>query len=86
MDLALPDWRGRVTWRREQTANYRTGTLDLPGQTWRDRPPIDQGNRRYLIGDCVAAPGLLAEVSINSALIASQLATNGGGSTCRPEA
>lgn len=79
LDLALPRWRGRVTWRREQTANYRTGALDLPGQTWRDRPPIDQGNGRYLIGDCVAAPGLLAEVSINSALMASRLATKGGG-------
>lgn len=79
LDLALPGWRGRVTWRREQTANYRTGALDLPGQTWRDRPPIDQGNGRYLIGDCVAAPGLLAEVSINSALMASRLATNGSG-------
>lgn len=79
LDLALPGWRDRVTWRREQTANYRTGALDLPGQTWRDRPPIDQGNGRYLIGDYVAAPGLLAEVSVNSALMASRLATLNGG-------
>lgn len=79
LDLAMPGWRGRVTWRREQTASHRTGALDLPGQTWRGRPPIDRSNGRYLIGDCVAAPGLLAEVSINSALIASRLTTKGGG-------
>ena len=74
-DLAFPGWRDRVTWRREQSSNYRTGALDLPGQTWRDRPAIAQGNDRYLVGDMVAAPGLLAEVSINSALAASDLAT-----------
>jgi phytoene dehydrogenase-like protein len=67
-DLAYPEWR------REHSANYRTGDLDLPGQTWRDRPAINQGHGRYLIGDAVAATGLLAEVSINSALNASQLA------------
>lgn len=66
-------WHTRA-WRREQSANNRTGALDLPGQTWRDRPAINQGHGRYLIGDAVAAPGLLAEVSINSALDASQLA------------
>lgn len=74
-DLAFDGWRDRVTWRRDQAAHHRTGALDLPGQTWRDRPSIDQGDGRYLIGDMVAAPGLLAEVSINSALIASTLAT-----------
>jgi phytoene dehydrogenase-like protein len=73
-ELAYPEWRQRLTWRREQSANNRTGALDLPGQTWRDRPAIDQGHGRYLTGDAVAAPGLLAEVSINSALNASQLA------------
>ncbi|MDZ7886622.1 MAG: NAD(P)-binding protein [Mycobacterium sp.] len=73
-DLAFPDWRSRITWRREQIANNRTGALDLPGQTWRDRPAIDRGGNRYLIGDSVAAPGLLAEVSINSAITASKLA------------
>lgn len=73
-DLAFAGWRDRVTWRREQSANYRTGALDLPGQTWRDRPAIAQGDDRYLVGDMVAAPGLLAEVSINSALTACNLA------------
>lgn len=74
LDTAFPTWRQRLTWRREQTATNRTGALDLPGQTWRDRPAIDRGDERYLIGDSVAAPGLLAEVSINSALRASKSA------------
>lgn len=73
-DLSFPAWRQRTTWRREQAATNRTGAVDLPGYTWRDRPAVDQGDRRYLIGDAVAAPGLLAEVSINSALTASALA------------
>ncbi|SHY39123.1 Protoporphyrinogen oxidase [Mycobacteroides abscessus subsp. bolletii] len=72
-DLAFADWRQRLTWRRDQSATNRTGALDLPGQTWRDRPAIDQGEGRYLVGDAAAAPGLLAEVSINSALKASTL-------------
>ena len=74
-DLAFSDWRSRVTWRRQQNAQNRTGALDLPGTTWRDRPSISRGDNRYLIGDMVAAPGLLAEVSMNSALIASAAAT-----------
>jgi hypothetical protein len=73
-DLAFPGWHERVTWRRDQIANNRTGALDLPGYTWRDRPAVDRGDNRYLIGDAVAAPGLLAEVSISSALSASKLA------------
>lgn len=73
-DLAFAGWRDRVRWRREQTANHRTGALDLPGRTWRDRPQINRGDGRYLVGDMVAAPGLLAEVSINSAVTASRQA------------
>ena len=41
----------------------RTGALDLPGTTWRDRPAVDRGEGVYLAGDCVAAPGLLSEVA-----------------------
>ena len=74
LDLGFPGWRGRVTWRRDHIANNRTGALDLPGYTWRDRPSVDRGDNCYLVGDAVAAPGLLAEVSINSALTASKLA------------
>jgi len=71
-DLALPGWRDRVTWRREATAHHRTGALDLPGYTWRDRPAIDRGDGVWLAGDSVAAPGLLSEVSVSSALTAAR--------------
>ncbi|MGW7413149.1 FAD-dependent oxidoreductase [Streptomyces sp. NPDC054863] len=74
LDLGLPGWRDRVTHRAEALATGRTGALDLPGTTWRDRPAIDRGNGIYLAGDQVAAPGLLAEVSFNSALEAVSLA------------
>lgn len=74
LDLAFPDWRDRVTWRREATANGRTGAVDLPGTSWRDRPAIDRGDGVYLAGDQVAAPGVLSEVSFNSALTAVSLA------------
>lgn len=73
-DLGLPGWRGRVRFRREAIANGRTGAVDLPGSTWRDRPAIDRGEGVYLVGDRVAAPGLLSEVSVNSALSAVALA------------
>lgn len=73
-DLAFADWRDRACWRRDQMAAHRTGALDLPGRTWRDRPRIDRGDGCYLVGDMVAAPGLLAEVAINSAVKASQRA------------
>jgi phytoene dehydrogenase-like protein len=71
-DLGLPGWRDRVTWRREGVAQHRTGALDLPGQTWRDRPGIERGDGVWLVGDSVAAPGLLSEVSITSALTAAR--------------
>ncbi|MGA5503184.1 FAD-dependent oxidoreductase [Streptomyces umbrinus] len=74
LDLAFPAWRDRVTYRREALANGRTGAVDLPGTSWRDRPRIDRGNNVYLAGDQVAAPGVLSEVSFNSALAAVSLA------------
>ncbi|MCX5421737.1 NAD(P)-binding protein [Streptomyces sp. NBC_00078] len=74
LDLAFEGWRGRVTWRREALANGRTGAVDLPGTSWRDRPAIDRGDGVYLAGDQVAAPGVLSEVSFNSALAAVSLA------------
>ena len=60
VDLALPDWRSRLTWRQDAVARDRTGALDLPGTTWRDRPAIPTAARAYLVGDQVAAAGLLA--------------------------
>ncbi|MEU9555667.1 phytoene desaturase family protein [Streptomyces fumanus] len=74
LDLGFPGWRERVTWRREAVAQGRTGAVDPPGTTWRDRPAVDRGDGVYLAGDQVAAPGLLSEVSFNSALTAVSLA------------
>ncbi|MFK4065784.1 NAD(P)-binding protein [Streptomyces sp. NPDC029674] len=74
LDLGHPGWRERLTWRRASVANGRTGAVDRPGTTWRDRPAIDRGDGVYLAGDQVAAPGLLSEVSFNSAIEAVSLA------------
>ncbi|MHB9851999.1 NAD(P)-binding protein [Streptomyces sp. Tue6028] len=74
LDLAFDGWRERLVWRREAVANGRTGAVDLPGTSWRDRPRIDRGEGVYLAGDQVAAPGVLSEVSFNSALEAVALA------------
>ena len=75
LDLGLPAWRDRVAWRRDAVAAGRSGALDLPGYTWRDRPAIDRGSGVYLAGDLVAAPGMRGEVSMNSALTAARLVT-----------
>jgi hypothetical protein len=56
LDLGHTGWRGRQTWRRQGLANGRSGALDLPGRTWRDRPQIDCGGGVFLAGDVVAAP------------------------------
>lgn len=71
-DQALPRWRERITWRRHGTAQRRTGALDVPGQTWRDRPAVDRGDGVFLAGDMVAAPGLLSEVSFHSGVAAAR--------------
>lgn len=74
LDMSLAQWRERQTWRRRQLMDGRSGALDMPGSTWSDRPAIDRGDGVFLAGDCVAAPGLLAEVSWASAVEASRLA------------
>jgi phytoene dehydrogenase-like protein len=84
LDASLSDWRERETWRRRQVMRGRTGALDRPGQSWRDRPAIDRGNGVFLAGDMVAAPGLLSEVSWASAVEAGRLALRAGGVE-RPE-
>jgi hypothetical protein len=63
LDASLPEWRERETWRRRQVMDGRTGALDFPGQTWRDRPAIDHGDGVFLAGDMVAAPGCLSEIA-----------------------
>ena len=74
VDLALPGWQERVTWRRDAVSNGRSGALDVPGRTWRDRPAVDRGDGVFLAGDMVAAPGLLSEVSFASAGLAARQA------------
>jgi hypothetical protein len=82
LDLAVVDWRERTTWRRRQLMDGRSGALDLPGSSWRDRPAIERGEGVFLVGDMVAAPGLLAEVSWASAIEAARLAL--GAASARP--
>ncbi|HWN73246.1 MAG TPA: FAD-dependent oxidoreductase [Solirubrobacterales bacterium] len=84
LDLSLPDWRSRETWRRRQVMKGRTGALDMPGTSWRDRPAIERSDGVFLVGDMVAAPGLLSEVAWASAVRASELAIEAAGS--RPAA
>ncbi|MGW0084240.1 NAD(P)-binding protein [Streptomyces sp. NPDC003393] len=79
LDLGFPGWRERVTWRREAVASGRTGAVDPPGTSWRDRPAIDRGDGVYLVGDQVAAPGVLSEVSFAAALTAVSLALGRSG-------
>jgi hypothetical protein len=81
MDASFPQWRERETWRRRQVMDGRTGALDPPGSSWRDRPAVDRGDGVFLAGDMVAAPGLLGEVSWASAIEASRLALEALGTT-----
>jgi phytoene dehydrogenase-like protein len=74
LDTSLADWRERETWRRRQVMDARSGALDMPGTSWRDRPAVDRGDGVFLAGDMVAAPGLLSEVSWASAIEAARLA------------
>jgi len=74
LDASFPDWRARETWRRRQVMDGRSGPLDMPGTSWRDRPAIDRGGGVFLAGDMVAAPGLLSEVAWASGVEASRLA------------
>jgi phytoene dehydrogenase-like protein len=74
LDASFAGWRERETWRRRQVMDGRTGALDMPGQTWRDRPAIDRGAGVFLAGDMVAAPGCLSEIAWASALEAGRSA------------
>jgi len=74
LDLSVSDWRQREVWRRRQVMEARTGALDPPGTSWRDRPAIDRGDGVFLAGDSTAAPGLLSEVSVASGIEAARLA------------
>jgi hypothetical protein len=86
LDASFERWRERVTWRRRQVMDGRSGALDHPGTTWRDRPAIDRGDGTFLCGDQVAAPGCLAEVSITSAIEAGTLAVRAAAGSPVPVA
>ncbi|MFD5199879.1 FAD-dependent oxidoreductase [Streptomyces sp. NPDC058375] len=79
LDLGFPGWRERTAWRVEALADGRTGAVDRPGTTWRDRPSVVRGDGIFLAGDQVAAPGLLSEVSFTSGLEAAMLALKAAG-------
>ncbi|MFF1481591.1 FAD-dependent oxidoreductase [Streptomyces sp. NPDC058301] len=74
LDASFPGWRERVAWRRDALAAGRTGAVDPPGTTWRDRPAVDRGHGVFLAGDQVAAPGVLSEVAFASGIEAASLA------------
>ena len=87
LDASFPGWRERETWRRRQLMDGRTGALDPPGTSWRDRPAVDRGQDIYLAGDMVAAPGCLSEIAWASAIEASRLAVAAAdASPSRPRA
>ena len=81
LDLAIPDWQSRMQWKR-QGLSEGAGAADPPGTSWRDRPTIDRGHDRWLVGDRVAAPGILSEISFASAR---QAATEAVRRTNKPE-
>ncbi len=79
LDASFVDWRERETWRRRQVMDGRTGALDPPGKSWRDRPAIDRGDGVFLAGDMAAAPGCLSEIAWASAVEAANLAVAATG-------
>jgi hypothetical protein len=79
LDASLTGWRERERWRRRQVMTGRTGALDPPGTTWRDRPAIDRGGGVFLAGDMAAAPGCLSEIAWASAVQAAELALGAVG-------
>jgi phytoene dehydrogenase-like protein len=83
LDAAYTGWRDRETWRRRQVMDGRTGALDPPGKSWRDRPAIDRGDGVFLAGDMVAARGCLSEIAWASAIEASRLAVAAAGRPAR---
>jgi phytoene dehydrogenase-like protein len=67
LNASYKGWRDRVVWQRKGITRNTVGPCDMPGTTWRDRPSIDRGRDRWLIGGHVAAPGVLAETCFESA-------------------
>lgn len=73
LDTHFPSWRSRRTW-SHQSLFVGASPIDLPGHSWCDRPAVEQGDNVWMAGDCVAAPGLLSEVAVASAIIAADKA------------
>ena len=73
LDAGYKGWRDRVVWKRTGVTHNLVGPSDMPGKTWRDRPAIDRGRGRWLVGSHVAAPGLLAETCFESARTAARM-------------
>jgi hypothetical protein len=78
LDAPFEDWRGRETWRRRQVMDGRSGAIDHPGTTWRDRPAVQRGGGVFVAGDTIAAPGSQSEIAWASAVQASTLAVATG--------
>ena len=73
LDVGLGDgWHERVTFRRRMVLVDRSGAVDHPGTSWRDRPAVERGGGRFLAGDSVAAPGLLSDAAVTSAVAAAR--------------
>jgi phytoene dehydrogenase-like protein len=85
LDASFEGWRERTTWRRRQVMDGRSGALDFPGTTWRERPAIDRGGGIFLCGDQVAADGCLSEVSVASATEAAKRALELTGQRNEPQ-
>lgn len=68
LDLGYKGWQERTTFRRRMLLDCRAGAVDLSGTSWRDRPAIDRGEGIFVAGDMVAAPGLLSDPVVTSAL------------------
>lgn len=85
LDSIAPAWRGQLRWSRRLLLAGASGAVDLPGHTWRDRPPVTHGDGIFRAGDYVAAPGLFSEVSFTSGRQAGQAAAMFlGGRHVRP--
>jgi phytoene dehydrogenase-like protein len=73
LDVGLGEgWRARTTFRRRMVLDDRSGAVDHPGTSWRDRPAVARGGGRFLAGDSVAAPGLLSDAAVTSAVEAAR--------------
>lgn len=68
LDAGFLGWREAETWRRRTIVEQSSGALDPVGCRWSDRPQIDRSDGVFLVGDSVAATGMLSEVSHASAL------------------